>query len=363
MLLTPLDLGPLTLPNRAWMAPLTRSRHQDTIPHPLAPTYYAQRASAGLIVSEATQVTPRGQGYPNTPGIHSDAQVEAWRRVTDAVHAAGGRIVCQLWHVGRVSHSAYHDGEPPLAPSAIAASGKAMLPDFSMTPFETPRAMTEAEIDETIRQFAEGAERAREAGFDGVEVHGANGYLIEQFLSTSSNQRSDGYGGSASNRVRFLDDVVGAVVRVWSPERTGVRLSFGQGANGATDDNPEETFGLVAERLAAHGVAYVHGIVPGEDSGFDALRTLRNGYSGVVVANGGIDREKGEAILAERRADAIAFGRPWLANPDLLVRFEAQANGLEAPLNEADSSTYYGGGAKGYTDYPLWDGTEAGSGS
>ncbi|MDX1531365.1 MAG: alkene reductase, partial [Rhodothermales bacterium] len=248
-LLDPYTLGPLRLPNRLVMAPLTRSRHAGTVPNRLAPTYYAQRASAGLIVAEATQVEPRGQGYPDTPGIHAAEQVAAWRRVTDLVHAVGGRIVLQLWHVGRVSHSAYHSGAPPVAPSPVPAEGKAMTPDFQMVPFETPHALTVAEIAEVVDAFYEGARRAKEAGFDGVEIHGANGYLIEQFLATSSNRRDDAYGGSAERRVRFLTEVTEAVLGVWAPERVGVRLSFAQGANGVRDDDPEETFALAARRM------------------------------------------------------------------------------------------------------------------
>ncbi|MEM1043180.1 MAG: alkene reductase [Bacteroidota bacterium] len=353
-LLSAHTLGPLHLPNRLVYAPMTRSRHAGTVPNRLAPTYYAQRASAGLIVTEATQVAPRGQGYPLTPGIHSDAQVEAWRAVTDLVHATGGRIFLQLWHVGRVSHPAYHDGAPPLAPSAIAAEGEVMLPDFSMEDFPTPKAMTTDEIADAVRQFGHGARRAHEAGFDGVEIHGANGYLVEQFLSSSSNQRSDAYGGSAENRVRFLTEVTKAVLETWDPARVGVRFSFGQGRLGTTDDNPAETFGLAARKMQEVGLGYVHAV---RADGADMLRVVREHYDGTLIANGGYDREEGEQALADGRADLICYGRPYLANPDLPLRFAAQAAGLDAPLNEPNSDTFYGGGAEGYTDYPLWPAT------
>ena len=365
-LLSPFALGPLLLPNRTVMAPLTRSRHDETIPNRLAPTYYAQRASAGLLIAEATQVTPRGQGYPDTPGIHNDAQVDAWREVTSLVHAVGGRIVLQLWHVGRVSHSAYHGGALPVAPSAIPASGKAMTPDFQFVDFETPHALTSDEIAETVAHFAHGARLAREAGFDGVEIHGANGYLIEQFLSSGSNQRTDAYGGSAANRVRFLDEVIKAVLETWEPERVGIRLSFGQGTNGVFDDRPEETFGLALQHIDAAGLVYVHAMRPNSHtktdetaSPLDVLALTRAHYDGAVIANGEYDLEDGEQTIADGRADLIAYGRPFLANPDLPIRFAAQDAGLDAPLNDPNQATFYGGGAEGYTDYPIWHATEA----
>ncbi len=365
-LLTPTALGDLTLPNRMVMAPLTRSRHRDTIPHDLAATYYAQRASAGLIIAEATQVTPRGQGYPDTPGIHSDAQIDAWRGVTDTVHGVGGRIFLQLWHVGRVSHSQYHDGALPVSASAIAAPGKVMLPDFSMTEFETPHALTPEEIAETIEAFREGAAGAKAAGFDGVEIHGANGYLLEQFMSSGTNERTDEYGGSVPNRVRLLEEVTAAVLQEWAPERVGARLSFGQGANGVTDANPTETFGYASERLADAGLVYLHAIRAnsplnddGEASGetLDVIGLARQHFRGTLIANAGYDRASGEKELQEGRADLICYGRPFLANPDLPIRYAAQAAGLDAPLNEPNPDTFYGGGVKGYTDYPIWDGT------
>lgn len=361
-LLSPFALGPLTLPNRTVMAPLTRSRHAGTIPNRLAPTYYAQRASAGLLVAEATQVDPRGQGYPDTPGIYTEDHVGAWRDVTGLVHAVGGRIVLQLWHVGRVSHSSYHGGALPVAPSAIPAAGRAMTPDLQLVPFETPHALTADEIAETVAQYAHGARLARAAGFDGVEIHGANGYLIEQFLSSGSNQRTDAYGGSAENRVRFLDEVMDAVLGEWEPERVGIRLSFGQGANGVFDEDPEETFGLALRHIHDAGLVYVHATRPNSHMGtdenaspLDVLALTRANYGGAVIANGEYGRDDGEQELQAGRADLIAYGRPFLANPDLPIRFAAQASELEAPLNEPDPKTFYGGGPEGYTDYPIWD--------
>ena len=355
-LLTPFQLGPLALPNRLVMAPLTRSRHEDQTPTALAPTYYAQRASAGLLIAEATQVMPRGQGYPDTPGIYAPEHVEAWTAVTDLVHAVGGRIVLQLWHVGRVSHSAYHGGKLPVAPSALAATGKAMTPDFQMVPFETPHALTTGEIAETVTAYRTGARMAREAGFDGVEIHGANGYLIEQFISSQSNQRTDAYGGSVENRLRFLDEVTEAVLAEWPADRVGVRFSFGQGVNGVVDADPAETFGRAAEHVAEAGLVYLHALRPTPKDGeapLDVVALARQNFAGAIIANAGIDREEGEQMVASGQADLIAYGRDFLANPDLPIRFAA-----DAPLTESDPSTYYGGGAHGYTDYPIWDGAE-----
>ncbi|HEX8299799.1 MAG TPA: alkene reductase [Rubricoccaceae bacterium] len=359
-LLSPFTLGPLALPNRLVMAPLTRSRHAGGVPHSLAPTYYAQRASAGLIIAEATQVTPRGQGYPDTPGIHTDAQVEGWRKVTDLVHAVGGRIVLQLWHVGRVSHSAYHGGALPVAPSPIPATGRAMTPDFQMVPFETPHALTDAEIGEVVAAFGDGARRARAAGFDGVEIHGANGYLIEQFLSSGSNTRTDGYGGSVENRARLLDEVVAAVLTEWPAERVGVRLSFGQGASGAVDADPASTFSHASRQMQAAGLAYLHAIRPNSHTKLaeggtelDMVALAREHFGGAVIASGGFSADEAEAFVRDGHADLIAFGRDFLTTPDLPIRIAAGV-----PPNERDTATFYGGGAHGYTDYPIWNGAE-----
>ena len=363
MLLSPFDLGPLRLPNRVLLAPLTRSRHARQVPTDLAPTYYAQRASAGLLIAEATQVSARGQGYPDTPGVYTEEQAEAWERVTSLVHAVGGRVALQLWHVGRVSHSSYHGGAPPVAPSAVAASGQAMTPDFQTVDFETPHPLTADEIAATVRDYRRAARLARQAGFDGVEVHAANGYLIEQFLSSGSNRRTDAYGGSVENRMRFLDEVTDAVLAEWPAERVGARLSFGAGSLGVVDERPQETFAAVAERLGEAGLVYLHGIRPNERMGtsgdYDPIALLRAHFPGAVVANAEYDRAEGEALLAAGTADLVAYGRPFLANPDLPVRFAAQEAGLAAPLNEPEHATFYGGGAGGYTDYPIWDGRPA----
>lgn len=365
-LLSPFSLGPLDLPNRIVLAPLTRSRHTDQVPAALAPTYYAQRASAGLLIAEATQVSGRGQGYPDTPGIYTEDHAAAWRRVTDLVHAVGGRIVLQLWHVGRVSHSSYHGGAPPVAPSPLPAAGRAMTPDFQLVDFETPHALSVDEIAETVRQFGVAAGLARRAGFDGVEIHAANGYLIEQFMASGSNRRTDAYGGSVENRLRFLREVTDAVLAEWPADRVGARFSFGSGTLGVTDADPAETFGAAAQMLDDLGLVYLHGVRPNTHSGtqdagegFDAIRLLRDHFSRAVIANAEYDREEGEALLASGTADLVAYGRPFLANPDLPVRFAAQAAGLDAPLNEPDKSTFYGGDAHGYTDYPTWDGRPA----
>lgn len=357
-LLQPFQLGPLTLPNRIVMAPMTRSRHPQTIPNDLAPTYYAQRASAGLIVAEATQVTPRGQGYPDTPGIFTDEHVAAWRKVTDLVHAAGGRIFLQLWHVGRISHSAYHDGRPPVAPSPVAPEGQTMLPDFSMTAYETPHALTAEEIAETVEQFRAGAANAKRAGFDGVEIHGANGYLIDQFLQSSTNRRDDAYGGSVKNRARFLFDVTEAVLQEWDADRVGVRLSPGGGFNDIRDDDPAETFGYVAEQLNDYALAYLHvirapDVAEVDGRTIDTVELVRRRYRGTLIAAGGFSRDEGERFLSEDRADLVAYARLFLANPDLPIRFATGAR-----LNEPDQSTFYGGDVNGYTDYSIWEGAD-----
>ena len=366
-LLTPYRLGPLTLPNRLVMAPLPRSRHPDHIPNVLAPTYYAQRAAAGLLIAEATQVTPRGVGYPDTPGIHSDAQVAAWRAVTDLVHAVGGRIVLQLWHVGRRSHSAFLDGKLPVAPSPIRIAGKRVpLPDGSKADYEVPHPLSVDEIAETVEAFRIGAANAKRAGFDGVEIHAANGYLIEQFLASGTNTRTDAYGGSVPNRVRFLLDVTEAILQEWDADRVGVRFSFGTGANGVVDDDPVATSGFAIERMADAGLAYVHAMRPNrymgtaQDGQPDFIRLARQRFPRTVIANGDYDRTDGERSVRDGQADLIAYGRPFIANPDLPLRFAAQAAGLDAPIATANPRTYYGGGAAGYTDYPLWHASDVG---
>ena len=350
-LLQPTTLGPLDLPNRVVMAPMTRNRADDTTPVEMMQTYYRQRASAAFIITEATQVDPMGQGYPNTPGIHSDEQVAAWKRITRTVHEQGGRIFLQLWHVGRISHSSFHDGAKPVAPSAVRPEGTTFTADYDQVPFETPRALDLDEIPEVVAQFAHGARLAKKAGFDGVEVHGANGYLIDQFLQTSANRRTDAYGGSVENRARLLLEVTDAVVDVWGAGRVGVRLSPAGGFNSMSDDDPVATFSYAAEALAERPLAYVHGI-EGDIDGADqtAGELLRRHYPGVLILAGGFDRESGERALQDGDADLIAYARLFLANPDLPERFEQ-----DAPLNEWDKSTFYGGGAEGYIDYPELD--------
>jgi N-ethylmaleimide reductase len=357
-LFEPYRLGPLELPNRVVMAPLTRNRAQGTVPGELNATYYAQRASAGLIISEATQVTPMGQGYPETPGIHSEEQIRGWKKVTDAVHEAGGRIYCQLWHVGRISHSSFHGGKLPEAPSAIRPEGDAFTYE-GLKPYETPRALETDEIPELIAQFRRGAENAKKAGFDGVEVHGANGYLLDQFLQSGTNQRTDRYGGSLQNRARLLLEVTEAAIDVWGAEHVGVRLSPGGTFNDMYDENPEETYSYVARELNRFGLAYLHIVdtaqadAPQGLGGRQPSELLRPLYEGTLIVNGEYTRESGEAALQEGRADLIAYGRLFLANPDLPERFAA-----DAELNEPDPSTFYGGGAEGYVDYPVLSGAE-----
>ena len=351
-LFSPVPLGPLTLRNRIVMAPMTRNRAgAGNMPTALVATYYAQRASAGLIVTEGAQVSPQGVGYPGTPGIHTDAQVAAWRAVTDAVHAEGGRIFLQLWHVGRISHpSLQPDGALPVAPSAIAPEGT-VYTATGPQPFATPRALERPEIAAIVEQFADGARRSREAGFDGVEVHGANGYLVDQFLRSGTNRRDDEYGGSLANRTRFLVEVVEAVTAAWEPARVGVRLSPTSPFNSMHDDNPVETFGHAAAELDRFGLAYVHviapvagpGVVPGAP---DVASEIRRRFRGPLILNGGYDGPSAEAAVASGAADLVAFGVPFISNPDLAERLA-----IGAPLAPADRTTFYGGDGRGYTDY------------
>ncbi|ACJ00076.1 alkene reductase [Rhodospirillum centenum] len=355
-LFTPVRLGALDLPNRLVMAPLTRSRAvAGNVPNPLAVTYYRQRATAGLIIAEATQVTPEGQGYPDTPGLHTDAQVAGWRAVTDAVHEAGGRIVVQLWHVGRVSHQSYQPGGAlPVAPSAISPGIK-LYTHQGLVEAPTPRALEIEEIPGIVGKFAAAAARAREAGFDGVEIHAANGYLIDQFLRSGSNARTDAYGGSVENRARLLLEVTAAVTDVLGGDRVGVRLSPTNAVNGMSDADPAATFGHAAAALNRFGLAYLHVIEPLRDDHpmspkgtARVSRQLRQAFTGPYIVNGGYDKATATRALADGQADAVAFGVPFIANPDLVERYR-----LDAPLNAADPATFYGGGEKGYTDYPF----------
>lgn len=344
-LFTPVKLGELALPNRIVMAPMTRNRAVGTLPGERHAIYYAQRASAGLIITEATQVTPRGVGYPDTPGIHDDAQVAGWRLVTDAVHRAGGRIALQLWHVGRISHSSFHGGAPPVSASAVRPAGNAWTP-AGQQPFETPHALTGDEIREVIAAYAAGARRARAAGFDAVEVHGANGYLIDQFLQSGTNQRTDEWGGPVANRLRFLVEVTRAVIDAFGPHRVGVRLSPGSAFNDMADAAPAETFGRAAEALGELPCAYVH-VVENQVAGESATDLIRRHYRGPLISCGGYERPTAIAAVAAGRADAIAFAKHYIANPDLAERLRQ-----DWPLATANRKTYYGGSDAGYTDYP-----------
>jgi N-ethylmaleimide reductase len=344
--LSPYRLGEFVLANRMVMAPMTRSRAVDgNVPGPLAPSYYAQRASAGLIVTEATQVSPQGVGYIRTPGIHSAEQVAGWRKVTDAVHAAGGTIFLQLWHVGRISHPDFHGGALPVAPSAIAASGTVFTAQ-GPKPMVAPRALELAELPGIVAQFKAGAENARRAGFDGVEIHGANGYLLDQFTRDGANRRTDAYGGSVENRVHLPLEVLDAVVGVWGPARVGYRVSPNSGFNGMSDSDPRRTFSYFAGELDRRGIGYLHVVDPLADGEKRISALLRDIFTGTYIVNGGFDLDTANAAIA-RGADLVAFGVPFLANPDLPERYRRGA-----ALNKPDQATFYAGDAKGYADYP-----------
>jgi N-ethylmaleimide reductase len=364
-LFQPIRLGHYELRHRIVMAPLTRSRagQPGNVPTPLMAAYYAQRASAALIISEATQVSMQGQGYAWTPGIHSREQVDGWRLVTAAVHAAGGLIFLQLWHVGRISHPALQpDNMLPVAPSEIKPNAMAFIENEQgqgeNVPCVTPRALHSEEMPYLVRQYERGARNAIKAGFDGVEVHGANGYLIDQFIETRSNRRKDNYGGPVENRARLLMEVVEVVGGIFGPERVGVRLSPLGTFNDIGDDQPELTFGHIAEKLNDYKLAYLHVINPAAAAVEKKLQPppeamrmvdlIRNKYRGLLMLAGGFDHDTAEEWLERGKADLIAFGRKFLANPDLPERFRQRAE-----LNPDDPSTYYGGGAKGYTDYPT----------
>lgn len=354
-LFSPVKVGSYTLPNRMVMAPMTRLRAIDSVPQPLMATYYAQRVSAGLIVTECTMVSPLSLGYMNCPGIYSSEQVAGWREVTEAVHANGGRIFLQLWHSGRVSHPALLGGELPVAPSPVAATGSLHTPEGKRT-LETPRALETHEIPEIVEQFRKGAENALAAGFDGVELHGAFGYLIDQFLQDGSNQRTDEYGGSIEKRSRFLLEVVEAVSSVWGADRVGIKLSPSNTFYGMFDSNPKATFGYVIDALNRFGLGYLHLMEPNEVdlATRDVLQSVtslfRPIFKGTLITNGGYDQEKGNAILASGDADLVSFGKLFIANPDLPKRFE-----LKAPLNAPDPKTFYAPDEKGYTDYPFFE--------
>jgi N-ethylmaleimide reductase len=352
-LFSPYRLGDLELSNRLVMSPMTRSRAvEGNVPNPLAPTYYAQRASAGLILTEATQVSPQGVGYIRTPGIHSAEQVRGWRAITDAVHRAGSKIFAQLWHVGRVSHPDFHGGALPVAPSALPVEGEAFTTK-GRTKLVTPRALEIDELPGIVATFRAGAENAKAAGFDGVELHGANGYLLDQFLRDGPNRRTDAYGGSIENRARFPLEVVDAVTAVWSPQRVGYKVAPYFSGYSMSDSHPLETFSFIASELSKRGLLYLHVTEavndPAKPAGSGrATPILRGKFKGALIANGGYDVRTAQAAIARGEADLVAFGVPFLANPDLPVRYRS-----DAALNAPDQATFYAGEEKGYIDYPA----------
>jgi 2,4-dienoyl-CoA reductase-like NADH-dependent reductase (Old Yellow Enzyme family) len=346
-LFDPLKLGALTLPNRIILAPLTRSRaHPDSrVPSDLAVEYYRQRAGAGMILTEATSVTPMGVGYAATPGIWSDEQTEGWKKVTAAVHSAGGRILLQLWHVGRISAPLFLNGETPVAPSAIRPKGHVSLVRPEQD-YVTPRALTLEEIPGIIAAYKKGAENAKAAGFDGVEIHGANGYLLDQFLQDSTNHRDDAYGGTREKRARLMLEVADAVAGVWGAQRTGMHLAPRMDSHDMGDSDALATFTYVGRELGKRGFAF---ICAREAQKPDSIGpAIKDAFGGVLIANEGFDQASAERALAEGKADAVAFGKLFIANPDLPQRFADHA-----PLNAWDAKTFYSGGAAGYTDYPA----------
>ena len=354
-LFQPFQLGPITLANRLVMAPLTRSRAGDgNVPGPLVVEYYAQRAGMGLIIAEATQVSATAQGYPSTPGLHTAEQVAGWRKVTDAVHAKGGKIFVQLWHVGRMSHTAYQpDGQAPVAPSAIAPKAKTFVAGQGMVDCSVPRALETAEIAGVVNDFRSAARNAIDAGFDGVEIHGAHGYLIDAFLRDGSNHRTDAYGGSIENRARFLLEVMAAVTAEIGADKVGIRLSPVSPVNDSHESNPQPLFEYVVRELEKLHPVFIH-VVEGHTGGprdnapFD-YAALRKLYSGIWMVNNGYDKDMAIDAVSSQRGDLVSFGRPTISNPDLARRLQENA-----PLNElfADVGLYGGTGAHGYTDYP-----------
>jgi 2,4-dienoyl-CoA reductase-like NADH-dependent reductase (Old Yellow Enzyme family) len=345
-LLDPIRIGDLDLPNRIIMAPLTRCRAVDRrIPNKMMAEYYRQRASAGMILTEATIVAPMGAGYPNTPGIYNDEQVEGWKTITRAVHEAGGRILLQLWHVGRLSDPRYLDGKLPIAPSVVRPKGTISLVR-PMKEFVTPRALELTEIPPIVREYRRGAENAKRAGFDGVEIHGANGYLIDQFLQDSTNKRTDHYGGPIENRARFMLEVCDACIDVWGASRVGMHIAPRGDAHDMGDSTPAETFGYVARELGKRKIAF---LCARESLGPDRLGPeLKRAFGGVYIANEKFTRETADEAIKNNEVDAVAFGVMFIANPDLPKRFA-----LRAPLNPVRKENFYAGGAEGYTDYPV----------
>ncbi len=356
-LLTPVKLGAIELKNRIIMAPLTRNRAgEGNVPQDLNVEYYKQRATAGLIITEASQVSADGVGYPSTPGIHSSEQIEGWRKVTNAVHKKGGKIFIQLWYCGRISHPCMlPDNQIPVSASAIKPQGEAVTYE-GMQEFVEPHALDTDEIKLIVDQYRVAANNAKAAGFDGVEVHAANGYLIDQFLRDGSNERTDNYGGSVENRSRFLMEVLDAVYKAWQPDHVGVRISPENGFNDISDSDPQNTFNEIAERLSSHGLAYLHvleGDMLSEGRHVD-YQQIKDRFNGNYMANCGYTQAIAEAAISNKNADVIAFGSLYIANPDLVERFATAAE-----LNTPDQSTFYGGDSHGYTDYPFLEREEA----
>ncbi|MBL8550553.1 MAG: alkene reductase [Hyphomonadaceae bacterium] len=356
ILFTPVRMGRIVLQNRIAMAPMTRHRAGvDFVPQEISATYYAQRASAALIITEASQVSRTGAGYPRTPGVYNDVQVEGWRRIVDAVHQRGARILLQLWHAGRISHAANQpDGVLPVAPSALRPEGE-IITASGMRAYPTPRALETHEIAGVVEEFRHGAQMALKAGFDGVELHAANGYLLDQFLRDGANQRTDEYGGSIENRQRMLLMTIEAVAQVWGAERVGVHISPLVNVHGIWDSNPAATFSALAERLRPMGLAYLHvferNISVSHKSEPMDFAPIRKAYGGFYIANGGYDADRARAAIACGHADLVSFGTMFISNPDLPARMR-----LGAPLAAADTATYYQGEERGYTDYPFLDG-------
>jgi N-ethylmaleimide reductase len=346
-------LGDLPLSNRLALSPMTRSRAlEGNVANPLAAAYYVQRASAGLMITEGTQVSPQGVGYIRTPGIHTPEQVGGWKHVTDAVHRVGGTIFAQLWHVGRVSHPDFHEGALPVAPSALPVEGEAFTLNGKVK-IPTPRALETRELRGIVEQFRKGAENAKAAGFDGVELHGANGYLLDQFLRDGANRRTDAYGGSLTKRMRLPLEVTEAVAGVFGASRVGYKLSPYFPGYSMSDSSPIETFTTIAKELGKLGIGYLHvsEAIAGPmkvDGTVRVTPLIRDVYDGTMIVNGGYDAATAEAAIARGEADLVAFGVPFIANPDLPLRYRKQA-----ALNAPDAATFYAGEAKGYTDYPA----------
>jgi N-ethylmaleimide reductase len=351
-LFSPVKLGGIAMSNRMVMAPLTRNRSSmEGVPQDINVTYYEQRATAGLIITEATPISPMGHGYPLLPGIYTEAQIAGWKKVTDAVHAKGGKIVIQFWHVGRISHPTLLNGAIPVAPSAVKPAGKAFTFN-GLVDYVEPRALDASELPGIVADYVQASQNAIKAGFDGVEIHSANGYLLDQFLRDGSNKRSDIYGGSIENRARFLMDVTKAVVDAIGSDKVGLRLSPVNPFNDMKDSNPQALFNYVTEQLNQFNLAYLHVVEGGIHGGgvadpfdFDAMRKL---CKLPYMANLSYDKVRGNAAIASGHADAVAYGVPFISNPDLVERFRQ-----DAPLNEADSKSFYGGTEKGYIDYPT----------